>query len=668
MDLDPQTQPRPVRSPVWRRVWQTLAVIAVVLAGLYTYQYVTKGRFWQGTFERYVSKRAGRPVRVTGDFQLYLHPDLKFHAEGLSVANPGWSHDPQLFTARTIDLDLSIWRLLFGEQRITHLLIDGGRLGLERDAQGRNSWTFPGDTALTIPAIDRADITDTRLAFIDALRRANIAIRFGDVSAANKRIGAPLAFAGSGTAYGAPFVLNGTLTTPDASIAGGRLGLKLHAEAVQTQIDVAGNLPGVTRIDDAPLDVTIAGRNLQAPGRLFGIVLPATRPYRLNAVLTKTGRDYQFAQMTGRIGSSDVAGDLRVTTPADVTDRYRINGKVHSKVLDILDVGPLIGYSPEKLDAQGGKGAITTVGGHPRVLPDAPLAVEQLKFLDAHIDYTADHVRTGTVNIDAVTLGFYLENSRLDLDPLDLTLAGGQWTSVIRIDARQRPVTTDYDIRLAAVPLGKLLTSFKVEDSGTTATMRGRIQLHGLGDTLHKSLASANGRIAFVFPKGTFWVRNIELAKLDLQNFVTALIGKRLKKPTEIRCGLAAFTVRDGIGRTDPVLFDTTRATCTGVGQFSFADESLDLHLRGKSKEFSLFSGQSPIGIGGWFAAPSINPISGQLVTRAGAGIALGVVASPLAAVLAFVDFGTEKSNDCGPVLAAAPADAQHKLGKPAAK
>ncbi len=665
--MSPEIQPHPPRSRIWRRVWQVLAAIAVILLALYIVQYVTKGRFWKGTFERIASERAGRPVRVTGDFQLYLHPDVKFHAEGLSVANPDWARETQLFTARTIDLDLSIWKLIFGEQRITHLLVDGGRAGLEQDGKGRNTWTFPGNTTLKIPEIDRADIIDTRLSIIDAIKRANIDIGFGDVAAENKRIGAPLTFTGGGTAYGAPFTLRGALTTPDDSMVGGKVGLTLHANAAQTSIDIVGTLPGATRIDGADLRVTVAGKNLQTPGKLFGIILPATRPYKLSANLTKQGRDYHFTKIGGHFGSSDLGGQLRVTAAVDADDKLRINGALNSRVLDILDVGPLIGYSPEKLDAQGGKGAVTIEGGRPRILPDAPLAIEQLKHFDAHVDYTAATVRTGTVPIANLKLGFYLEDRRLDLDPVAFDLVGGRLDSIIGIDARVSPVVTDYDIRMSAVPIGKLLTSFKVEESGTTATMRARIQLKGMGDTVRKSLGSSTGRIALVFPRGTLWVRNIELAKLDLQNFVTALLGKRLKKPTEIRCGVAAFTVTGGKAVADPVLFDTTRANYRAKGGFDFADESLKLSLQGDSKEFSIFSGQSPIAINGWFAAPSINPISGKLIARAGASVALGLVASPVAAILAFVDVGDAKTNDCTPILAAKSAtvvDATPKVKK----
>ena len=662
MDLSPEQQPpvppehNEARRRLWRRGLAGLAVLLAVFVGLYIYQYVTKGRFWRGTFERIVSERAGRPVKVAGSFQLYLDPNLRFRAEGLSIANPDWAEQDQLFSARSIDLDMPVWKLLFGDTIVRNLTIDGGRIGLQRDASGRNTWTFAGEEPLDIPIIDRAAVTDTRLQFIDAVRRARIDLVFGDIAgvsnAGGQRVAGPLTFNGRGTAYGSPFTLDGKLTTPNEASVGGRVGLDLKARVADTAITMAGTLPGATRFDGADLRVGIAGRNLQTPGRLFGLILPATRPYRFESQMTKAGRDYRFTRIAGRFGDSDLKGDLRVTAPADAADIIRINGTLASRVLAILDVGPLVGYSPTRLDAQGGKGAITVEAGRPRVLPDAPLAIEQLKHFDARVDYTAAMVRTGTVPIANLKLGFNLEKRKLGLDPLSFDLAGGRFDSIIRIDSSVTPVLTNYDIKMSQVPIGRLLKSFKIEESGTTASMRARIELTGRGDTVRKSLGNSSGRIALVFPAGTLWVRNIQLAKLDLQNFVTAFLGKRLKKPTEIRCGILAFTVRDGKAVADPILFDTTRANYRGSGGFDFTDESLAMAVEGDSKEFSIFSAQSPIGINGWFAAPRVNPISKELLARAGAGLALGVVASPLAAVLAFVDVGDAKDNSCAPILA----------------
>jgi hypothetical protein len=263
--------------------------------------------------------------------------------------------------------------------------------------------------------------------------------------------------------------------------------------------------------------------------------------------------------------------------------------------------------------------------------------------------------------ISNIGLTLDLDHSLMKLSPLTFDVAGGHLTSDIIINARARPVRTNYDIRLSPVRMGVLLASFGAEDSGTTGRLKARVQLAGVGDSVHDSLASSSGRIAIIMPAGTFWTRNVQLSELDIGTFVQKMFEKKLKEPVRINCGLVAFTVRNGIAAADPILIDTSKNVIGGRGGFSFKDESLDLAIEADAKTFSAFSGQSPIGVGGYFAAPSIDPISGELVARAGIGLGLAALVSPLAAVVAFVDPGDAEPTRCGPVLAGARSSAQRE-------
>lgn len=68
-------------------------------------------------------------------------------------------------------------------------------------------------------------------------------------------------------------------------------------------------------------------------------------------------------------------------------------------------------------------------------------------------------------------------------------------------------------------------------------------------------------------------------------------------------------------------------------------------------KDPTPLSARTPITITGPFAGPSIGVEAGPLAARAAGAVALGALLTPLAAILAFIDPGLEKDNDCAALL-----------------
>jgi uncharacterized protein involved in outer membrane biogenesis len=412
-----------------------------------------------------------------------------------------------------------------------------------------------------------------------------------------------------------------------------------------------------------PLKVRARGRDLSELLGIIDVAIPQTRRYALKAQLVKGGETYRFTGMTGTFGQSDLSGKLTVTN----AERLRLDAVLATRRLDIVDAAPFIGYNPDIVASKGAVAAAAATGaGAQRVLPDAALPVETMQRFDAGLDWKVGVVRSRNVPVQNIALKLSLDRGRLALSPLTFSMARGDVASDLVFDTRQRPSAVSYDIRLKSTPMGRLLAGYGVVESGTTGTIGGRIKLEGRGDTIHDSLASASGRIAFIMPRGTFWTRNVQLAELDLGTFASKMFEGKLKKPVQLNCGLVAFTVRGGTAAADPILIDTSKNVITGRGGFSFDTEALDMGFRADGKKFSLFSGQSPVGIGGRFAKPSLQVISPQLLGRAGVGLGLAVAATPVAGLLAFVDVGDAKSAACGPVLSGANAQSQRTAkGKP---
>ena len=501
-----------------------------------------------------------------------------------------------------------------------------------------------------------ARVTGTTVRYLDPRMRLLADLAIDDIRSVDARIGRAVGLRGTGRVRDTPFKVTARLLSPDATANRGQNKLVAQMRAANNVIDVAGTLPSIADIENVPLQTRARGRNIAELLGIIGVAIPQTRRYALTAQLVKDGEEYRFTRLRGTFGNSDVAGRLTITNGA----RLHLDSVLATRRLDIIDAAPFIGYNPDIVAAKGAVAAAAATGaGAQRLLPDAAFPVATMRLFDADLKWTVGVVRSRNVPISNVDLTLDLERGRLALSPLTFAMARGNVASDMLFDTRQQPSATDYDIRLAPTPMGRLLAGYGVAESGTSGTIRGRIQLKGRGDTIHDSLASANGRIAFVMPAGTFWTRNVQLAELDVGTFVQKMFQDKLKEPVRINCGLVGFTVRRGVAAADPILIDTRKNVIVGRGGFSFRNEAVDLAFRADGKKFSFLSGQSPVGVGGYFAAPKLDVVSPELVGRAGAALGLALVATPLAGVLAFVDVGDAKSTACGPVLAGATAKAQ---------
>jgi uncharacterized protein involved in outer membrane biogenesis len=652
----------------WRIARNVLLAILTAIFAVWLLLFITKGRFLRHPFESIASSLSDRTVKVGGNFQLYFAPlRIKFVAEELAVSNPQWAKENTLFAARRIEARIAPLSLLLGHRHVYALDLDRGVINLEWDAgHRRNTWTFATSgegKPFEMPRIDRANITGTQIHYIDPQMPLLANLTIDPIAATDTRIGKAVGLKGSGTFRTTPFRLTAELLSPDASLSGAENRLQARAWAANSVIDVSGTLPALTEFEDVPLKVAAKGRDLSDLMAVIDVVIPQTRRYALEAQLVKDAQTYRFTGMTGTFGQSDLSGRFTVTN----AQRLRLDAALETRRLDIVDAAPFIGYNPDVVASQGAMAAAAQTGaGARRILPDAELPVAMMQRFDAGLDWKIGVVRSKNVPVSNIALKLSLDRGRLALSPLTFSMARGDVASDFVIDTRQRPSAIRYDIRLASTPMGRLLAGYGLADSGTTGTIRGRIELDGRGDTIHDSLATSSGRIAFVMPQGTLWTQNAQLAELDLGTFVSKMFQGKLKKPIEVNCGLLAFTVRGGTAAADPILIDTSKNVVIGRGGFSFATEAVDMAFRADGKKFSLFSGQSPVGLGGHFSEPKLQVISPQLVGRAGAGLGLAVLTTPVAGLLAFVDPGDAKSTACGPVLAGANASAQRTSnGKP---
>jgi uncharacterized protein involved in outer membrane biogenesis len=108
-------------------------------------------------------------------------------------------------------------------------------------------------------------------------------------------------------------------------------------------------------------------------------------------------------------------------------------------------------------------------------------------------------------------------------------------------------------------------------------------------------------------------------------------------------------------------VFDTENVIVTGEGRITLGDEKLDLNIKGEPKKPRFDRIRAPVNIRGTMRHPSIDLSTPALAKQGAAAAILGAVATPFAAVLAFVDPGLAKNADC----AALTEEAAGKVAQP---
>ena len=433
------THPAPARQSFLRRHdsadWTLAAGFAVVatIVGLIVLTwfvlFATKGRFLKPTFESVASRMIGRQVKVAGDFQFYFDIiDARFVADGLTVSNPKWTTRPNFFEARHIAAKIDTIPTLLGRRQAEWLILDGGNVDAEWDRQRHNSWTFGDPTKkgrpFQWPAIGGADVTNSTIRFIDPQLHLLTDVKIGDIDAGGRRIEGKVPFTGTGTLRNEPFSMYGALLSPNSTVTFGRTNFEMHASSGATHMDVNGVLPAATQIEGSDLNLKVRGPNIRELFDFLGVAAPDTRSYWFTSKLTKADGEWRFSQINGRYGASDLHGRMTISFPRN---RMFLEATLNSNGVDVIDVGPFIGYAPQALATKGVQAAVKQTGATPRILPDAPLRIESIRTYDAHIFYKVHNFRNPKFPISHVNLTFDLDHSLMTLSPLTFEIAGGHF-------------------------------------------------------------------------------------------------------------------------------------------------------------------------------------------------------------------------------------------------
>jgi uncharacterized protein involved in outer membrane biogenesis len=627
-----------------------------------------------------------------------LVPWPEFTARDIQISNPSWANQPQFAHLDGLRFRLSPLGLLVHRVSIPSLQLVQPSIDLERNKQGQATWDFslaqssaPSAWALDLGAIgfDRGQI-----ALDDAANRVKLqlsveplqqAIPYDQIVAqesadaraqAGKTAGTAASktvtnagnndtdsesHAASKTSYQFAWKADGTYQGVPAS-GSGRIGAVLALQQndqpfpVQARLHIGdshialvGTLTDPTHLAALDLKLWFTGSSMAKLYPIIGVTLPDTPPYategRLKAELHRNGSHFSYQHFRGRVGGSDLAGDLDYATGGA---RPKLSGTVKSQLLQFADLAPLIGADSNTEKQQRGD---ATAQPADKALPVEPFRTDRWQAMDADVQFSAARIVHGpSLPIESLSTHLIMTDGLLQLDPLNFGLAGGSISSNIRLDGGKSPMQGTLKLSARHLKLKQLFPEFAPMQT-SFGEINGDADLSVRGNSVAALLAHANGELKLLMNDGAISKTLLETAGLNVGNIV---IGKLFgDKTVKINCAASDLVATDGLFDARLFVFDTEDALINVSGTANMASEQLNLDITPHTKGFRIFSLRSPLYVKGTLKNPDVGVQKGPLLIRGAGAVALGVVAAPAAALLALVapSHDNVNANTCSTML-----------------
>jgi uncharacterized protein involved in outer membrane biogenesis len=644
-----ETSP-PKRHSV-RRV--ATGIFALTLAGVVLVILLWNWDWFIPLVDAQASAALGRKVTIA-HLHVRLGRDTTVAADDVVVANPaGFPADAPLARIGRLRIVASVMDYFHSRAIVLpNLTFDHPDIHAIALADGRSNFSFappgatPGAKPSAPPQIGDLVINDGTAQVIDPKMRSNFSLTIATRAASGSAPSA-IVISAHGTYAAQPitgrFVGGALLSLRDTRHP---YPIDLHLANGDTKVSLVGTVENPLNFAGAKLKLEFSGPDMEQLLPLTGIPLPHTPPFSIAGNVDYRKPDIRFTDFEGRVGKSDLGGDIFVTPRAGMRPDVVMN--LHSDRVDLVDLGGLIGAQPGHKNEPGQTATqerkLEAASKSDNLLPATPINLPSLRAADLHVKYRGEHIENNYTPFDKLVVDLDVVDGRIDLHPLDFVIGDGNIASTISLDPDEHDlVHAKADMRFQHLRLSRIMKAthtFKGE-----GIIGGEAKIDAYGNSLASMMGHGDGELKLVLVSaGNVSALLVDIAGLEFGNALLSALG--IPNQARIDCFVTDLPMKNGIVDTKALLLDTNEARVVGRGTIDFRDQTLDYSLTTRSKHFSIGSLPGPINITGKLGDPSIRPGT-EVVARAGAAAGLGVLLTPLGALLPTIQFGVGNDNAC---------------------
>ncbi len=644
--------------------------------------------FLQTPLQNAMTRTAGVPVTLDGNFRTHLLWNPRLHVDQLQVAPGGGVEVPHLLNARQVKLAWrwgDVWRWRSGKALRLQAL-EAGTLDahLVRGKDGRASWQLgtpdaakaePGADALdSLPRFGLLRVGAGRIAVDDALSQTRLTVELqggeGDALPDGTRPGYRGTVAGRWKALPLNLSLRTGSALPllqeaDNDARPGTLRVEGSAGAAKVFFDgTASALLGERQLQG---QLRLSGPSLARVGAPLAVTLPQTPPFDLRGNIGYDSGVWRLQAESATVGRSQLEGDFSFDTRPTPA---RLSGRLGGTRLALADLGPSVGAA-----SAGAAAASATSGG--KVLPQRRFDLPSMRAMDADVQVAIGELDFGSESLAPLKdlqTHLLLQAGVLRLQALKASVAGGQFSGSTSLDATADPARWATDLRFTGIDVAGWVRALSAEPDKAaapapgnkaalkarrdearsggnqavraylTGALSGRLQATGRGRSVAEIMSTLDGQAQLRLTDGTLSHLVTELAGLDLAQALGVLI--RQDQPLPLRCALLDLQLQNGVVRPRRAVLDNADSTLRIAGKIDLRDETLALQAQVKPKDFSPLSLRVPVVITGTLAAPVVGVDGKRLAGKALGMLALAAVVAPAAALLPLLEAGSNDEKD----------------------
>jgi len=602
--------------------------------------------------ESQASAAVGRKVTMD-HLHVRLGRNTEVAADNLVIANPdGFTARDPLARIRRLTVVASVMDYIHHRTIVLpNVTVDQPDIHATALADGANNFTIkppaakPGAKPSAPPQIGDLVINDGRAHVVDPKVKSDFTATI-ETRAAQGEAPSAILVQARGTYAGQPitsnFVGGALLSLRDAHHP---YPIDLHVANGLTKASLVGSVENPLNFAGARLKLAFSGPDMAQLFPLTGIPFPQTPPFSVAGNLDYAPPRFRFTNFEGRVGSSDLGGEIDADPRAGT--KPDVNMNLVSRRVDLADLGGFIGTPAGHANQAGQdlaeKRAHAKAAVSKQLFPSTPISLPKIRAADIHLRYRAEHIENKYTPFDKLVVAMDIVDGKISLHPLDFVVGNGDIASTIALapDAHDL-VHANAEVKFRHLELARLMQathSFKGD-----GIVGGEARIDTVGNSLASMMGQGNGELKLVLVSaGDVSALLVDIAGLEFGNALLSALG--VPNRAKIDCFVTDFPLKDGIVSTKAFLLDTEEGRVTGDGTFDLRQQTVDFALTTRAKHFSVGSISGPINLSGPITSPSIRP-GAEVVARAGAATGLGILTG-FGALLPTIQFGIGNDNAC---------------------